>query len=37
MKLYGSFTSPFVRHVRIVLLETGLACEFIELIADSSG
>lgn len=30
MKLYGSFTSPFVRHVRIVLLETGLACEFIE-------
>ncbi|WP_062061505.1 glutathione S-transferase family protein [Cellvibrio sp. OA-2007] len=30
MKLYGSYTSPFVRHVRIVLLETGLACEFIE-------
>lgn len=30
MKLYGSFTSPFVRHVRIVLLETGLACELIE-------
>jgi glutathione S-transferase len=30
MKLYGSFTSPFVRHVRIVLLETGSACEFIE-------
>lgn len=30
MKLYGSFTSPFVRHVRIVLLETGLNCEFIE-------
>lgn len=30
MKLYGSFTSPFVRHVRIVLLETGLDCEFIE-------
>ncbi len=30
MKLYGSFTSPFVRHVRIVLLETGLPCEFIE-------
>lgn len=30
MKLYGSFTSPFVRHVRIVLLETAQACEFIE-------
>ena len=30
MKLYGSYTSPFVRHCRIVLLETGLACEFIE-------
>jgi len=30
MKLYGSYTSPFVRHVRIVLLETAHACEFIE-------
>jgi glutathione S-transferase len=30
MKLYGSYTSPFVRHCRIVLLETGVACEFIE-------
>lgn len=30
MKLYGSYTSPFVRHCRIVLLETGLDCEFIE-------
>lgn len=30
MKLYGSYTSPFVRHVRVVLLETGLDCEFIE-------
>jgi glutathione S-transferase len=30
MKLYGSFTSPFVRHVRIVILETNLECEFIE-------
>ncbi len=30
MKLYGSYTSPFVRHVRMVLIETGLACEFIE-------
>lgn len=30
MKLYGSYTSPFVRHCRIVLLETNCACEFIE-------
>jgi glutathione S-transferase len=30
MKLYGSYTSPFVRHVRIVLLETNQACDFIE-------
>jgi len=30
MKLYGSFTSPFVRHCRIALLESGLPCEFIE-------
>lgn len=30
MKLYGSYTSPFVRHCRIVLLETGLPFEFIE-------
>lgn len=30
MKLYGSYTSPFVRHVRIVLLETNQDCEFIE-------
>ncbi len=30
MKLYGSYTSPFVRHVRIALLETQQAFEFIE-------
>lgn len=30
MKLYGSYTSPFVRHCRITLIETGQACEFIE-------
>jgi glutathione S-transferase len=30
MKLYGSYTSPFVRHCRIVLLETNYTCEFIE-------
>ncbi len=41
MKLYGSYTSPFVRHCRIALLEGqelegGLECEFIETDADSS-
>lgn len=30
MKLYGSYTSPFVRHCRIALEEEKLACEFIE-------
>jgi glutathione S-transferase len=30
MKLYGSYTSPFVRHCRIALAEEKLACEFIE-------
>ena len=36
MKLYGSFTSPYVRHVRIALLETDLDCEFIETDAKAS-
>lgn len=30
MKLYGSYTSPYVRHCRIVLLEAGLSFEFVE-------
>ncbi|WP_339615979.1 glutathione S-transferase family protein [uncultured Gilvimarinus sp.] len=30
MKLYGSYTSPFVRHCRIALLESGLEFELIE-------
>jgi len=30
MKIYGTYTSPFVRHCRIVLLQTKLDCEFIE-------
>lgn len=30
MQLYGSYTSPFVRHCRIALLEGKLDCEFIE-------
>ena len=29
MKLIGSLTSPYVRKVRIVLKEKGIACEFI--------
>lgn len=36
MKLYGSFTSPYVRHIRIALLESGLACQFIETDAAAS-
>jgi glutathione S-transferase len=36
MKLYGSYTSPFVRHCRIVLLEEQLECEFIETDFDAS-
>lgn len=30
MKLYGSFTSPFVRHCRIALIEEAYDCEFCE-------
>ncbi len=30
MKLYGSYTSPYVRHCRIVLAECGVAHQFIE-------
>lgn len=38
MQLFGSFTSPYVRHVRIVLQETGLNCELIETSAqDAAG
>ncbi len=36
MQLYGSYTSPFVRHCRIALLETGLDCEFVETDAKAS-
>jgi glutathione S-transferase len=36
MKLYGSYTSPFVRHCRIVLLETRAAFEFVETDQASS-
>lgn len=30
MKLFGSYTSPFVRHCRIALLQAGLEYEFVE-------
>ncbi len=30
MKLYGSYTSPYVRHCRIVLAQAGLNCKFIQ-------
>jgi len=30
MQLFGSYTSPYVRHCRTVLNETGLKCDFIE-------
>lgn len=30
MKLYGSYTSPYVRHCRIALAETGMEFTFIE-------
>ena len=31
MKLYGSYTSPFVRHCRIVMQQLNLECDFIEV------
>jgi glutathione S-transferase len=38
MKLYGSETSPYVRKLRILIKEKGLACEFvIEGPADAAG
>lgn len=30
MQLYGSYTSPFVRHCRIAVLEASSPCEFVE-------
>ena len=38
MKLYGSLTSPFVRKVRVVLIEKNLPCEMsVEGPADAAG
>ncbi|GMG87237.1 glutathione S-transferase family protein [Biformimicrobium ophioploci] len=31
MKLYGSYTSPYVRHCRIALMQSGLDWEMVEL------
>ncbi len=36
MQLYGSLTSPYVRHVRIVLAKTGQPCELVETDAAGS-
>ncbi|GLS90155.1 hypothetical protein GCM10007916_12220 [Psychromonas marina] len=36
MKIYGSYTSPFVRHCRIALLQADIECEFIETDATQS-
>lgn len=36
MELYGSYTSPFVRHCRIAILEGGLPCRFVETDAAGS-
>lgn len=36
LTLFGSFTSPFVRHCRIALLESGLPFEFQETNYDQS-
>lgn len=39
MKLFGSYTSPFVRHCRIALIEASMAYEFIDtdLAASAAG
>jgi len=38
MKLYGSLTSPYVRKVRMVLMEKNLSCEMlVEGPADAAG
>lgn len=36
MELYGSYTSPFVRHCRIALLESGLPFTLVEIDASVS-
>jgi glutathione S-transferase len=36
MKLYGSYTSPYVRHARIALMQGGYEFDFIEVDAATS-
>lgn len=36
MQLFGSYTSPFVRHIRVILSEMGFDYEFIETSFQSS-
>ena len=36
MVLYGSYTSPFVRHCRIALMQSGLSWQFIEAGLEAS-
>ena len=36
MELFGSYTSPYVRHCRIAFKETGLAYSFTETDHDMS-
>lgn len=36
MQLFGFYTSPYVRHVRIALLQTQTPCEFVETDGKSS-
>ncbi len=36
MKLYGSYTSPFVRHARIALMQGGNEFDFVEVDASVS-
>lgn len=36
MKLYGSYTSPYVRHCRIALIQSGLNWEFVDTDYESS-
>jgi len=37
MKLYGSYTSPFVRHCRIALQQENLSAEFVDTDYAASG
>lgn len=36
MELYGSYTSPYVRHCRLAMLEAGLDFKFVETDALAS-